>query len=209
VQHVGAEGLLLLSRRRVAHDCTIGTVKSATADDFSVLLAAPLPLRASLSGAATAREATGVCINALSASTAAVGLAQQVPLDQPAACWQMQSTAAFCHMLSMIVYSRAGEHLPFHCVQTASGRAFKPQWLAAASVQLAAGATRLRAQSVAGGTAKFSGMAVLKGRSSAQLLGAYVDPGVGSQKLCLAVGLDHNLLLLAYVCRQYVLGGCV
>lgn len=79
--------------------------------------------------------------------------------------------------------------------QTASGRAFKPQWLTAASVQLAAGATRLRAQSVAGGTAKFSGMAALKGRSSAQLLGAYVDPSVGSQKLCLAVGAHRTGLL--------------
>jgi hypothetical protein len=79
------------------------------------------------------------------------------------------------------------------CAQTASGRAFKPQWLTAASVQLAAGATKLRAQGVAGGTAKFSGMAALKGRSSAQLLGAYVDPSVGSQKLCLAVGLHWQL----------------
>ena len=73
-------------------------------------------------------------------------------------------------------------------MQTASGRGFKPQWLTAASVQLAAGATKLKAQGVAGGTAKFIVMTTLKGRSGVQLLGAYVDPSVGRQKLCLAVG---------------------
>ena len=112
-------------------------------------------------------------------------------------------------MLLMVVYNRAGEHLLLRCAQTASGHAFKPQWLTAASMQLAASATRLRPQSVVGGMAKFSGMAALKGRSSVQLLGAYVDPSVGSQKLCLAVGLDHDPLLLVYVCKQYVLGGWV
>jgi hypothetical protein len=57
-----------------------------SAEDTSVLFAVPLPLRASLSGAATARETAGVCVNALSTSIAAVGLAQQVPIGRFAAC---------------------------------------------------------------------------------------------------------------------------
>ena len=81
-----AEGLPFLSPRHVATDCITAAVKHGRAEDTSILFAVPLPLRASLSGAATAREAAGVCINALSTSTAAVGLAQQVPLGHFAAC---------------------------------------------------------------------------------------------------------------------------
>lgn len=83
-------------------------------------------------------------------------------------------------------------------LQTVSGKSFKPQHTAAASLQLTSGAAAmwpnwvdssgLRAKGASGGLdVMFGSMTGLKGRSKAQLLGAFENKAFTRQKLCFTV----------------------